>query len=53
MWFERLVHVVGADFGERSCPKDMELRNENPRLAYHQTPLFNMHCVRFSLFVFN
>jgi len=32
---QRLVHVVGADFGERSCPKDKELRCENPQLAYH------------------
>ena len=34
---QRLVQVVGADFGERSCPKDTELRNENPQLAYHRT----------------
>jgi hypothetical protein len=40
-----MVHVVGADFGERSCPKDMELRNENPQLAHHQTPPCNMYFV--------
>jgi hypothetical protein len=42
---QRLVHVVGADFGERSCPKDTELRNENPQLAYHRTPPCNMYRV--------
>jgi len=53
-WIEHsangLVHVVGADFGERSCPKDVELRNENPQLAYHQAPPCNMYCVGGSLF---
>jgi len=38
-------HVVGADFGERSCPKDTELRNGNPQLANHQTPPCNMYCI--------
>ena len=42
---QRLIHVVGADFGEHSCPKDTELRCENPQLAYHQTPPCNMYCV--------
>ena len=32
-------HVVGADFGERSCPKDTELRNKNPQLPYCRTRL--------------
>jgi hypothetical protein len=26
MRHRRLVHVAGADFGARSCPKDTELR---------------------------
>ena len=43
---QRLVHVVGADSGERSCPNDTELRNENPQLAYHRTPPCSMYCVR-------
>ncbi len=47
---ERLVHVVGADFEERSCPKDTELRNENPQLAYHRTPPCNMYFVGHSIF---
>ena len=48
---QRLVHVVGADFGERSCPKDTELRCENPQLAYHRTPPCNMYCVTKRFFI--
>jgi cytochrome c oxidase subunit IV len=40
-----MVYVVGADFGERSCPRGHELRCENPQLAYHQTPPCNMYFV--------
>ncbi len=45
MPYNGLVHVVGADFEERSCPKDTELRCENQQLAYHRTPPCNMYCV--------
>ena len=57
---QRLVHVVGVfryfGIGERSCPKDMELRNEprsfGAQLAYHQTPPCNMYVVVCPCFIF-
>ena len=52
-----LLHITvgtccGADFGECSCPKDMELRCENPQLAYHRTQPCNMYFVMVMLFFF-
>ncbi len=47
----RMVHPGGRS-GARSCPKDTELRNENPQLAYHQTPPCNMYIVNNWLFSF-
>ena len=45
------LYVVVADFGAHSCPKDTELRCENPQLAHHQTPPCNMYCVSLSFFL--
>jgi hypothetical protein len=50
----RLVHIVGADFGERSCSKDKELQNGNPQLAYHRTrPAICTLLPPCCLFIFN
>ena len=33
----RISKSLPVRSGGRSCPKDTELRNENPQLAYHRT----------------
>ena len=39
------LQVVVADFEERSCPKDKELRNENPAYDTVRTPQCNLQIV--------
>ena len=51
-WHITVGTCCGADFGERSCPKDTELRNENPQLAYHHPPC-DMYCVNGCFFYYH